>query len=69
MASCEIDRSEVQRLAAAGAPIVEVLPRRPFRELHIAGALNVPLGELDRPAAVGLARRDRPVVVYCNDYT
>jgi rhodanese-related sulfurtransferase len=69
MASCQIDRSEVQRLAATGARIVDVLPRRPFRELHIAGALNVPLGELDRTTATGLARSDRPVVVYCNDYT
>ena len=64
----QIDRDEVQRLATEGAPIVDVLPHRAFQELHIAGALNIPLGNLDL-AAPDLARRDRPVVVYCNDYT
>ena len=64
-----IDRDEVQRLAAAGAHVVDVLSRNAYRELHIAGALNIPLAELDRAAAAQLARGGRAVIVYCNDYT
>jgi rhodanese-related sulfurtransferase len=64
-----IDRDEVRRLAAEGAHVVDVLPRGAYRELHIAGALSIPLGELDREAAAQLARGGRAVIVYCNDYT
>ena len=64
----QVDREEVRRLEAEGAQIVDVLPPRAYRQLHIAGATNIPLGRLDREAAQTLAR-DRPVVVYCNDYT
>ena len=63
----EIDRSEVQRLAAAGAQVVDVLSRTDFEQEHIAGAINLPLDELNRQTATVL-RRDRPVVVYCDDY-
>ena len=49
--SRRVDRDEVRRLADAGAHVVDVLPRRIYRDLHIAGALNIPLGELDRKAA------------------
>jgi rhodanese-related sulfurtransferase len=63
-----IDRSEVQRLLAdEGAQLVEVLPEKEFGEEHIAGAVNIPLKELDERAPREL-ERDRPVIVYCNDY-
>jgi rhodanese-related sulfurtransferase len=64
-----VDRDEVRRLAAAGSHIVDVLPRAAYRAWHIAGATNIPLGELDRKAAEDLARSGRPIIVYCNDYT
>ena len=64
-----VDRDEVRRLAGAGSHVVDVLPRRAYRDLHIAGATNIPLGELDRKAAEDLGRSGRPIVVYCNDYT
>jgi rhodanese-related sulfurtransferase len=67
--SRRVDRDEVRRLAAAGAHVVDVLPRRTYRDLHIAGALNIPLGELDRKAAEELSRNGRSIVVYCHDYT
>ena len=61
-----IDRTEVQRLVAAGAQLVDVLPRADYEREHLAGAVNIPLKELNREPAEQLDR-DRPVVVYCND--
>ena len=57
----------MQRLVADGAQLVEVLPRPEYEEEHIAGAINLPLKELNRETARQLDR-DRPVIVYCNDY-
>jgi rhodanese-related sulfurtransferase len=62
-----VDRDDVQRLVAAGAQLVEVLPRPEYEEEHLPGAVNLPLKELNREAAEQLDR-DRPVIVYCNDY-
>ena len=64
-----IDREEVQRLVTAeGAQLVEVLPRDEFDQAHIAGAISLPLRELNASTAARLDR-ERPVIVYCNDYT
>jgi rhodanese-related sulfurtransferase len=63
-----IGRDAVQRLLAEeGAQLVEVLPAKEFGEEHLAGAVNIPLKELDERAPRELDR-NRPVVVYCNDY-
>ena len=43
------------------------LPAKEFTEEHISGAVNIPLKELDRRAPRELDR-ERPVIVYCNDY-
>jgi Rhodanese-related sulfurtransferase len=64
----EVGREEVQRLLAEGAQLVDVLPREDYDEEHIAGALNLPLKELDRETSAQLLDRGRPVIVYCNDY-
>ena len=63
----EIQRDEVQRMVAAGAQLVDVLPRAEYDAEHIAGSINIPLKELNRETA---ARLDpgRPVIVYCWDY-
>jgi len=61
-----IDREEVQRLVAAGALLVEVLPRANFEEVHLPGAINIPLKELDRGTTEQL-ERSGPVIVYCHD--
>ena len=64
-----IDREEVQRLVIAeGAQLVEVLPRDEFDQAHIAGAISLPLRELNASTTARLDR-ERPVIVYCNDYT
>jgi rhodanese-related sulfurtransferase len=62
-----IDRDDVQRLVAAGAQLVEVLPAAEFEEEHLPKAINIPLKELDREATRQL-KRGRPVIVYCHDY-
>jgi rhodanese-related sulfurtransferase len=63
-----IDLDDVRRLLAGEAvQLVEVLPARDFDQEHIAGAINIPIKELDRRAPQEL-ERGQPVIVYCNDY-
>jgi adenylyltransferase/sulfurtransferase len=63
-----IDRDEVRRLLAVeDGQLVEVLSVKEFSEEHIIGAINIPLKELDERAPRELDR-ERPVIVYCNDY-
>ena len=63
-----IGRDEVRRLIAEeSAQLVEVLPATYYAKEHISGAINIPLKELDRRAPREL-ERERPVIVYCNDY-
>ena len=63
-----IDHSEVQRLVSEeAAQLVEVLPAKEFGEEHIVRAVNIPLKELDERGPREL-ERERPVIVYCNDY-
>ena len=60
-------KHEVRELLEEVAQLVEVLPREEYEEEHLAGAINIPLKELDREATAGLDR-DAPVIVYCHDY-
>jgi Rhodanese-like domain len=62
-----IRRNEVRQLLKQGAQLVEVLPHDDYEEEHIAGAINIPLKELNRQTAMQLDR-SRPVIVYCEDY-
>ena len=62
-----IQRDEVRRLLAEGAALVEVLSREDYDKEHIAGAINIPLKELNRET-VNQLDRHQPVIVYCNDY-
>jgi len=62
-----IEREEARSLVDAGAQLVDVLPREEFEELHLAGALSVPLRELDELARSELDP-ERAVVTYCNDH-
>ena len=58
-----IDRDDVQRLMAEGAQLVEVLPPAMYEEVHLPGAVNIPLKSLDRETTARL-ERDRPLIVY-----
>ncbi len=62
----EIDRRDVQRLAAAGAQIVDVMGGAEWEDSHIAGAVHLPLRKLDQLAPERLDP-DRAVITYCYD--
>lgn len=63
-----IDNEQVRRLVDdEGAQLVEVLPRSSFEPLHLPGAVNLPLDELNPETATILAS-NRPIVVYCYDH-
>ncbi len=59
--------SEVKRLLEQGAQLVDVLGGDDFEHDHLPGAINIPLKRLDEKTAAALDR-DRPVLVYCNDF-
>jgi rhodanese-related sulfurtransferase len=61
-----VDLQGVRELLDRGAQLVEVLPAEEYQELHLPGAINLPLKELDAQHAECLDRA-RPVVVYCWD--
>ena len=60
-------RSDVQRLVAAGAQLVEVLPVDEYEAEHLPGAIHLPLKLLTRETAEHTLDRGRPVIVYCWD--
>jgi rhodanese-related sulfurtransferase len=59
--------SEVKQLLDQGAQLVDVLGEDEFEHDHLPGAINIPLKKLDATTAARLDR-DRPVLVYCNDF-
>jgi len=59
--------SEVKALLAQGAQLVDVLGEDDFEQDHLPGAINIPLKQLDERTAAKLDRQ-RPVLVYCNDF-
>jgi len=58
--------SDVQTLLDNGAQLVEVLPREEYEEMHLPGAIGIPLRHLDLEAP-GKLDRSKAVVVYCWD--
>jgi hypothetical protein len=57
---------EIRELLDAGAQLVEVLPEAEYAELHLVGARNIPLKQLDAETTAALDP-SQPVVVYCHD--
>ena len=62
-----ISLERLRELIAQGAQVVEVLPEPEYTELHLPGAINLPLKELDATTARERLDPARPVVVYCWD--
>jgi rhodanese-related sulfurtransferase len=62
-----VELSGLQQLIEDGAQLVEVLPADDYAKLHLPGAINIPLKELDAETTDALSKTD-PVVVYCFDY-
>jgi rhodanese-related sulfurtransferase len=60
-------RDEVRRLLSQGAQLVDVLAADEYRDLHLPGAINIPLKTLNQETVAAL-HRDQPVIVYCHDY-
>jgi len=67
MPSQVFSASEVKQLLAQGAQLVDVLGEDDFQHDHLPGAINIPLKRLDANTVARLDR-DRPVLVYCNDF-
>jgi rhodanese-related sulfurtransferase len=64
-----IDREEVRRLVEDQHAIVaEVLPRAEYDWAHLAGAIHLPLKGWDVGNVEAELDRERPVIVYCNDF-
>jgi len=61
-----IGLEQLQELTHRGAQVVEVLGKDDYAPVHLPGAVNLPLRELDEQRAAVLDR-GRPVVVYCWD--
>ena len=49
--------------------LIDVLSRDSFEEIHISGAINCPVEEIETWAKENLDKRDRRIVVYCGSYT
>jgi rhodanese-related sulfurtransferase len=62
-----IELRQLQRVIDQHAQLVEVLPPAEYAEVHLPGAINIPLKQLDADSTAVLDRR-RPIVVYCYDY-
>lgn len=64
----EIGTDEIRNLLEQpGAQLLEVLPKREYEELHLPGAINVPLKSLDASTVQDLDPA-QPTIVYCWDY-
>ena len=61
-----ISLDQLLELIARGAQVVEVLPGDDYAPVHLPGAINLPLRQLDAQA-VSVLDRGRPIVVYCWD--
>ena len=61
-----VDLTGLHELLAGGAQLVEVLPSEEYQELHLPGAISLPLKQLDANTAKQLDP-GRDVVVYCWD--
>jgi rhodanese-related sulfurtransferase len=62
----DVDREELQRMVAAGAQLVEVLPAEEYAEDHLPGAISIPLRHIDEEGTSELDK-SRAVIVYCWD--
>jgi rhodanese-related sulfurtransferase len=66
MSAVTIDLAGLRGLVASGAQLVEVLPAEEYEELHLPGAVNIPLKQLDAESTPQLDP-GRDIVVYCWD--
>lgn len=66
MSVTTVDLDGLRQLLAEGAQLVEVLPSEEYEELHLPGAISIPLKQLTAESVQQLDP-GRDVVVYCWD--
>jgi len=66
MSYTQILYPRLRELLDQGAQLVEVLPPAEYDEVHLPGAISIPLKTLDAESTATLDRA-RAVVVYCWD--
>ena len=59
--------ADLKRLLQQGAQLVDVLDPEDFEHSRLPGAINIPLKEVNARSTARLDK-DRPVIVYCNDF-
>jgi len=66
-----ITKEELREMMLAGKDfiLIDTLSRESFEEIHISGAINVPVEEMDQWARANLDKRDKDIVVYCGSYS
>jgi rhodanese-related sulfurtransferase len=62
----QVLNAQLRELLDDGAQLVEVLPPAEYAELHLPGAISIPLKTLDTDSTADLDRT-KAVVVYCWD--
>lgn len=62
-ASARIDGARARALVSEGAALLDVRTGAEFRSGHVDGAINIPVGEIDR--VKGVIDPGSPVVIYC----
>jgi len=60
----DVRSEEARKLVAGGAWLLDVRTSREFAAGHLPGAVNIPLGDLERRMQ-SLGPKDRPIVAYC----
>jgi phage shock protein E len=60
----DVRGEEARKLVAGGARLLDVRTSREFAAGHLPGAVNIPLGDLERRMH-SLGPKDRPIVAYC----
>jgi rhodanese-related sulfurtransferase len=64
----ELDPLAASRaIADRGALVVDVRPKDAYDREHVANAISVPIGDLERRLGELAPALDRPIVVYCGD--
>ncbi|MDP2273911.1 MAG: rhodanese-like domain-containing protein [Archangium sp.] len=60
-----VTADEARTLVKQGAVLLDVRTTGEFAAGHLEGAVNVPVGELKTNLAQVSAKKDQPIVVYC----
>ncbi len=60
-----IEVEEAKKLLAEGAILVDVRTYEEYRDGHIPGAINIPVGDIGKRAKDDLPNKEKTIVLYC----